>query len=83
MKMAEEICQRFRMSNDDTEQIVTLVANHMKFPDGPESSRAIIPAVVDSSLEPDTRPLTASLLVLGALALLGPPLLRLLRRPGE
>jgi len=30
-KMAEEICRRLRFSNDDTEQIVALVANHMKF----------------------------------------------------
>ncbi|HEY5163364.1 MAG TPA: HD domain-containing protein, partial [Terriglobales bacterium] len=31
--MAEEICRRLRMSNDDTEQIVALVANHMRFAD--------------------------------------------------
>jgi poly(A) polymerase len=33
VKMAEQICQRLRMSNDDTEQIMALVANHMKFPE--------------------------------------------------
>lgn len=33
MRMAEEICLRYRMSNDDTEQIVALVANHMRFAD--------------------------------------------------
>jgi len=31
--MARDICQRLRMSNDDTEQIVALVHNHMKFAD--------------------------------------------------
>ncbi|HEY1526409.1 MAG TPA: CCA tRNA nucleotidyltransferase [Candidatus Angelobacter sp.] len=30
-KMAEEICRRFRLSNDDTEQVLSLVANHMRF----------------------------------------------------
>ena len=33
MAMAEEICRRLRMSNEDTEQIVALVANHMRFVD--------------------------------------------------
>ncbi len=32
-RMAEEICRRLRMSNSDTEQILTLVANHMRFAD--------------------------------------------------
>ena len=31
--MAEAICRRLRFSNDDTEQIVALVANHMRFKD--------------------------------------------------
>jgi poly(A) polymerase len=31
VKMAEEICRRFRFSNDDTEQIAALVENHMRF----------------------------------------------------
>jgi poly(A) polymerase len=31
--MAEEICRRFRFSNDDTEQIAALVANHLRFKD--------------------------------------------------
>jgi len=31
VKMAEEICQRLRLSNDDTAQILALVANHMRF----------------------------------------------------
>lgn len=33
VKIAEEICRRLRFSNDDTEQIVALVANHMRFAD--------------------------------------------------
>jgi poly(A) polymerase len=32
-KMAEEICRRFRLSNDDTGQVLSLVANHMRFAD--------------------------------------------------
>lgn len=31
VKMAEEICCRLRFSNDDTEQILALVDNHMRF----------------------------------------------------
>ena len=31
--MAEEICRRFRLSNDETEQVCALVANHMRFVD--------------------------------------------------
>jgi poly(A) polymerase len=33
MRMAEDICRRFRFSNDDMEQILALVANHMRFKD--------------------------------------------------
>jgi len=33
MKIGEEICRRLRMSNDDAEQIVALIANHMRFKD--------------------------------------------------
>jgi len=33
VKMAEEICRRLRFSNDDTEQILALVQNHMRFAD--------------------------------------------------
>jgi poly(A) polymerase len=29
--MAAEICRRFRLSNDETEQVCALVANHMRF----------------------------------------------------
>lgn len=32
-RMAEEICRRFRFSNDRTDQIAALVANHMRFKD--------------------------------------------------
>jgi poly(A) polymerase len=32
-RMAEEICKRFRFSNDDAERIVELVASHMRFKD--------------------------------------------------
>ena len=32
-KMAAEICHRFRLSNDDTSQVLSLVANHMRFGD--------------------------------------------------
>ncbi len=31
--MAEDICHRLHFSNDDTQQIVALVANHMRFAD--------------------------------------------------
>jgi poly(A) polymerase len=30
-RMAEEICQRLRLSNHDTEQVISLVGNHMRF----------------------------------------------------
>ena len=32
-RMAEDICRRLRFSNEDTEQIAALVANHMRFKD--------------------------------------------------
>ncbi len=35
VKMAEEICRRLRFSNTDSEQILALVANHMRFADVP------------------------------------------------
>ncbi len=34
-RMAEEICRRLRFSNDDTQQIAALVANHLRFKDVP------------------------------------------------
>jgi poly(A) polymerase len=33
VKMAEVMCRRFRFSNEETEQILALIANHMKFKD--------------------------------------------------
>jgi poly(A) polymerase len=33
VRMGEEICRRLKMSRDDTEQILALIANHMKFKD--------------------------------------------------
>jgi poly(A) polymerase len=33
VRMAEEICRRLRFSNDDTQQILSLVDNHMRFAD--------------------------------------------------
>lgn len=35
-KMARAVCNRLRMSNDETDQIVAIVANHMKFPELPK-----------------------------------------------
>lgn len=34
-RMAEEICRRLRFSNDDANQIASLVANHLRFKDAP------------------------------------------------
>jgi poly(A) polymerase len=36
VRIAEEICRRLRFSNEDTEQIASLVANHMRFKDVPK-----------------------------------------------
>src|SRR5205807_8096035 len=33
VKMAEEICARLRFSGDDTEQVLALIDNHMRFAD--------------------------------------------------
>jgi poly(A) polymerase len=41
-KMAEAICHRLRMSNDDTEQIVDIIANHMKFPELPKMRQSTL-----------------------------------------
>jgi poly(A) polymerase len=35
VRMAEAICRRLRFSNEDTAQIASLVANHMRFADAP------------------------------------------------
>jgi poly(A) polymerase len=36
VKMAEEICWRLRFSNDDTDQILALIDNHMRFSSVPQ-----------------------------------------------
>jgi len=36
VKMAQEICRRLRFANDDTEQILALIANHMRFAQVPQ-----------------------------------------------
>jgi poly(A) polymerase len=41
-RMAEEICRRLRFSNDDTEQIEFLVANHLRFKDVPQMKPATL-----------------------------------------
>jgi poly(A) polymerase len=35
VKMAEEVCRRLRFSSDDTEQVLALVENHMRFGQAP------------------------------------------------
>src|SRR5271170_6645460 len=41
-RMAEEICERLRFSNDDSAQIASLVANHLKFKDVPQMKRSTL-----------------------------------------
>ncbi len=41
-RMAEEICHRFRFSNDDTVQIAALVTNHMRFKDVPHMKQSTL-----------------------------------------
>lgn len=41
-RMAEEICRRLRFSNDDTEQIFALIANHLRFKDVPQMKPATL-----------------------------------------
>jgi len=41
-KMAEEICHRYRFSNDDIEQIAALVASHMRFADAPRMKESTL-----------------------------------------
>lgn len=40
--MAEEICRRFRFSNEDTAQVIALVANHLRFKDVPQMKPATL-----------------------------------------
>jgi len=42
VKMAEEICRRLRFSNEDTEQILALVDNHMRFGDATRMSESTL-----------------------------------------
>ena len=42
MKMSEAICRRLRFSNEDTEQILALVANHMRFSAVAEMKKATL-----------------------------------------
>jgi poly(A) polymerase len=42
VKMAEDICQRLRFSSDDTEQILALVDNHMRFAHVPRMSESTL-----------------------------------------
>ena len=41
-RIAEEICRRFRLSNEETEQVCALVANHMRFSDIRKMKRATL-----------------------------------------
>lgn len=41
-RMAEEVCRRFRFSGDDTAQITSLVASHMRFKDVPHMRPATL-----------------------------------------
>src|SRR5271155_664002 len=41
-RMAEEICRRFRFSNEDTAQVMALVANHLRFKDAPQMRPATL-----------------------------------------
>ena len=40
--MAKEVCHRLRMSNDDIEQILALVDNHMRFADTPRMKQSTL-----------------------------------------
>src|SRR5689334_5352047 len=42
VKIAEEICRRLRFSNDDTQQILALVDNHMRFADAMKMSESTL-----------------------------------------
>jgi poly(A) polymerase len=42
VRMAEDICRRLRFSNDDTEQILALVNNHMRFADIPRMKESTL-----------------------------------------
>jgi poly(A) polymerase len=42
VRMADDLCRRLRFSNDDTDQIKALVANHMKFKDVSQMRRSTL-----------------------------------------
>ncbi len=42
VRMAETICRKYRFSNEETEQIVALVENHMKFKDVDQMRRSTL-----------------------------------------
>jgi len=42
VKMAEEICRRLRFSNDETERILALVDNHMRFADAMRMNKSTL-----------------------------------------
>jgi len=42
IRMADDLCRRLRFSNDDTDQIKALVANHMKFKDVAEMRQSTL-----------------------------------------
>jgi len=69
-RMAEEICRRFRFSGDDTAQITSLVASHMRFKDVPQMRPATLKRFVrlprfDEHLELHHMDCMASHLMLG------------------
>jgi poly(A) polymerase len=41
-RMAEHVCRELRFSNEDTEQVEKLVANHMRFKDAPQMRAATL-----------------------------------------
>jgi poly(A) polymerase len=45
-RMAGEICRRLRFSNDDMEQVVALVANHLRFKDVPHMRASTLKRLV-------------------------------------
>ena len=42
VRIAEEICRRLRFANHETEQILSLIANHMRFADVPKMKESTL-----------------------------------------
>jgi poly(A) polymerase len=42
VRIAEEICRRLRFANHETEQILSLIANHMRFADAPRMKESTL-----------------------------------------